>query len=156
MPRKNWKYVNTYVDRTGVLRSYFRKRGQPQIPIPGLPGSAVFIAAYKMLTAPEPPKPMVVRRRRVKPKKPPVGQIYYLSDGDHIKIGFTSNWDKRKYAYSTYSPRELELVAIHPGTMFQEKRLHRMFKSHRVKNEWYSRSPEILDHIERTVRELNG
>ena len=154
MPRKALKYVNTYVDRTGTLRSYFRRAGEPRVALPGLPGSPVFMSAYKMLIAPK-PKPMVARPRRVKSKKPPIGQIYYLSDGDHIKIGFTLNWNKRKYAYGTYSPRDLELIAIHRGTMFDEKRLHRMFKQHRVKNEWYSRSPEIMAHIKRTMDELN-
>jgi hypothetical protein len=77
----------------------------------------------------------------------PLGQIYYLSDGEHIKIGFTTDWSKRQRVYATYSPRQLELLAIHAGTEADEKRLHRMFKEHRARNEWFHQSPELLAHI---------
>jgi integrase len=39
-------YVNEYRDRTGKVRRYLRRRGQPRIPLPGLPGSPEFWAAY--------------------------------------------------------------------------------------------------------------
>jgi len=40
------KYVKAYIDRTGQPRRYFRRRGQPSIALPGLLGSAEFMAAY--------------------------------------------------------------------------------------------------------------
>ncbi|MCS3496199.1 integrase [Bradyrhizobium japonicum] len=40
-------YVDRFVDRGGAPRYYFRKRGGPRIPLPGLPWSAEFMAAYK-------------------------------------------------------------------------------------------------------------
>jgi Meiotically up-regulated gene 113 len=152
MPRKSLKYVNTYVDRSGNVRAYLRKPGQPRIPIFGIPGSKVFMGNYKALMAP-PPKVPKVPKVKIQPR--PIGQIYYLSDGEHIKIGFTMDWSKRKYAYTTYSPRDLKLLATHPGTKGDEKMLHRTFKPHRVKNEWYRQSEELMDHIKRTVGELN-
>jgi site-specific recombinase XerD len=40
-------YVNTYSDRHGKVRHYFRKRGHKAVPLPGIPGSAEFMAAYQ-------------------------------------------------------------------------------------------------------------
>ena len=43
------KYVNSYVDRHGRPRHYFRRRkGEKQIPLPGPFGSEPFMAAYAM------------------------------------------------------------------------------------------------------------
>ena len=52
-------YVRTYRDRHGRLRRYFRRRGQPDIPLPGEVGSEQFVAAYQAaLGAPtKPPSP---------------------------------------------------------------------------------------------------
>jgi hypothetical protein len=40
------KYVNSFRDRHGQTRHYFRRPGQKAIPLPGLVGSAEFMAAY--------------------------------------------------------------------------------------------------------------
>jgi integrase len=40
-------YVNTYADRHGNVRRYFRKRGCKAVPLPGMIGSAEFMAAYR-------------------------------------------------------------------------------------------------------------
>lgn len=40
------KHVHTFKDRHGRVRRYFRKPGFPQAPLPGLPGSREFMAAY--------------------------------------------------------------------------------------------------------------
>lgn len=40
------RYVKRYRDRHGLLRCYFRRSGARPIPLPGLPGSPPFMAAY--------------------------------------------------------------------------------------------------------------
>ena len=40
-------YVKMYRDRHGRVRRYVRRRGQPDIPLPGLPGSEEFMRAYQ-------------------------------------------------------------------------------------------------------------
>jgi integrase len=47
------KYVNAYVDRTGELRRYFRKDGK-RTPLPGVPGSEEFMAAYQACLSSKP------------------------------------------------------------------------------------------------------
>jgi integrase len=39
-------YVNEYRDRHGKVRRYIRRRGFPRTPLPGIPGSVEFMAAY--------------------------------------------------------------------------------------------------------------
>lgn len=47
MGKVRLKYVHQFVDRrSGKARFYFRRRGFPRVPLPGLPGSAEFMAAY--------------------------------------------------------------------------------------------------------------
>src|SRR5262245_52978768 len=41
------RYVVEDTDRHGNLRLYFRRKGQPKVRLPGLPGSEEFMAAYK-------------------------------------------------------------------------------------------------------------
>jgi integrase len=41
------EYVKEYVDKTGKVRRYLRCKGKPSIPLPGLPGSEEFMAAYR-------------------------------------------------------------------------------------------------------------
>ncbi len=40
------KHVESFVDRHGKVRRYFRRAGFRRVPLPGLPGSAEFMAAY--------------------------------------------------------------------------------------------------------------
>jgi integrase len=48
------KYVNEYVDATGKVRRYFRKDGKRLGPLPALPGSQEFMAAYQAYLAKQP------------------------------------------------------------------------------------------------------
>jgi integrase len=60
MTRIKLRYVNEYMDRHGKVRRYFRRPGCRAIPLPGLPGSIQFMAAYQAALAvvsPPPPSP---------------------------------------------------------------------------------------------------
>ncbi len=41
------KFIHRFVDRHGVARHYFRRRGFKPVPLPGLPGSAEFMEKYR-------------------------------------------------------------------------------------------------------------
>jgi integrase len=56
------KYVNSFANRDrkgGRVRYYFRRRGEKAIPLPGLPGSEEFMAAYAMALAAQPDQPEI-------------------------------------------------------------------------------------------------
>ena len=48
------RYVNGFVDRHGKSRFYFRKAGFKKVPLPGLPWSPDFMAAYQAALAGQP------------------------------------------------------------------------------------------------------
>jgi hypothetical protein len=47
MTRIHLRHVDRFVDRHGYVRHYFRRAAGKRIPLPGLPGSKEFMAAYK-------------------------------------------------------------------------------------------------------------
>ncbi len=51
MTRIKLRYVDRFVDRHGHVRHYFRRPGGRRMPLPGLPGSEDFVAAYKAALA---------------------------------------------------------------------------------------------------------
>jgi integrase len=51
MTRLKLEFVHEYRDRHGKLRRYFRRPGFKRIPLPGLPGSDEFTAAYQVALA---------------------------------------------------------------------------------------------------------
>lgn len=53
MAKIKLRYINEYLDGTGKVRRYFRKDGV-RVKLPGLPGSAEFMAAYQALLAQQP------------------------------------------------------------------------------------------------------
>jgi len=60
MTRIKLRYVNEFVDQDGKVRRYFRRAGRRAIPLPGLPGSIEFMAAYQAalaIVSPPPPSP---------------------------------------------------------------------------------------------------
>lgn len=84
------------------------------------------------------------------PSEPATGTVYYLRSGGYFKIGWTSNLEKRMKGY----PPDTTLLAIHPGTKKDERRIHKRF-AHLISNgrEWFVLAPEIHDHIERVIAE---
>ncbi len=47
MTRFRLKYVNEYADKQGHIRRYVRRKGLPGVPLPDIPGSDEFMAAYR-------------------------------------------------------------------------------------------------------------
>jgi integrase len=58
------KFVHAYIDRHGKPRFYFRRAGFKKVPLPGLPWSPEFMAAYEQALAGQPAQ---IGSARVKP-----------------------------------------------------------------------------------------
>jgi integrase len=58
------KFVKAYVDRHGKARHYLRQPGRRSVPLPGLPGSDEFMAAYGQALADTPRVEIAERRTR--------------------------------------------------------------------------------------------
>jgi hypothetical protein len=57
------KYTQHFIDRHGTSRFYFRKAGSKQVPLPGLPWSPQFMAAYESAMAGQGELPTIVNKR---------------------------------------------------------------------------------------------
>jgi enterobacteria phage integrase len=55
MATMRYRFVQEYVDRHGRVRRYLRRKGQPSVPLPGLPGTIEFRLAYEAALAGERP-----------------------------------------------------------------------------------------------------
>jgi hypothetical protein len=62
--RRAPKYVHGFIDRHGIPRFYFRRRGFKKVPLRGLPWSPEFMAAYEAALAGQ---PLEVGNARVRP-----------------------------------------------------------------------------------------
>jgi integrase len=58
------QFVHEYVDRHGHPRRYFRRKGYKKIPLPGVPGSEEYMAAYARALAGAQPAPVGVKRTK--------------------------------------------------------------------------------------------
>lgn len=77
------------------------------------------------------------------------GYIYFVHSPEsaRIKIGYTTNPDKRICVLQTASPSALETLAIIPGTVADECELHRRFAHLRVHREWFRDCDELREYI---------
>lgn len=69
--------------------------------------------------------------------------IYLISDGKYLKIGFTSNLDKRLKQYATHS-NSIELIDYKEGDKEDESILHSHFSHYRLNTEWFEYSEDII------------
>jgi integrase len=63
MTRIKLPYVHEFVDRHGHARHYVRRRGCKRVPLPGLPGSAEFMAVYERALSNAPAEVGIKRTR---------------------------------------------------------------------------------------------
>lgn len=84
--------------------------------------------------------------------EPVPGWIYYILNGDTIKIGYANDVTQRMRAY----PPNVTLLAVEPGTRTLERARHRLFHAHLAHGrEWFRDNPEIRAWID-TLRTQHG
>ncbi|HWK19806.1 MAG TPA: GIY-YIG nuclease family protein [Microbacteriaceae bacterium] len=80
------------------------------------------------------------------------GWVYYVEQGDLIKIGYSANPLGRMKSYGPTA----HLMAVHPGTLALEKEIHAQFRRYLARGrEWFSRHEVVLAHVA-SVRERFG
>jgi integrase len=96
MARLQLKYVHAYKDRHGRTRFYFRRYGQPNIALPGLPGSGEFMAAYAAALEGEGAAPLPTQRlNRSAPGSTSAAVSAYLSSIDFANLAPRTQSDRR-------------------------------------------------------------
>lgn len=71
-----------------------------------------------------------------------IGFVYFICIGRSgpIKIGWSRNPEKRFRQIQENHPHQLWIVGLLPGTLADEKKLHRRFANARVRGEWFEAS----------------
>lgn len=85
-------------------------------------------------------------RKQVRPVR--FGFVYFISDGEFIKIGFANNWVVRRRDLQIANARKLIALLVFEGGFRMEAHLHSLFSAHRVLGEWFRPVPEIMAYIE--------
>ena len=82
------------------------------------------------------------------------GYIYAFQIGDDgpIKIGFTTNVEKRKKGIETSTPYDLSILLNIPGTKTNECWTHSRLRPHRLRGEWFYNCEEVLRFLDRMSR----
>ena len=95
-------------------------------------------------------KPRAKKRLRTRARS---GFVYFVQGRDAIKIGFAINVASRMYNLQHASPEKLIVLATIPGSPLLEKKLHRRFKSLKVRGEWFSPEDRLLSYIKNVQHE---
>ena len=83
------------------------------------------------------------------------GFIYYIESYDGpIKIGFSVNPQFRLSTLQCASAYPLRVIYAQPGTLSDEKRLHRRFDDERLEGEWFNPTKRLLAHIELVKKQV--
>lgn len=146
------KYVSTFVDRHGVKRHRFRKTGLPSYYFANRFGSFDFMTEYRKCLRGE------ISTKKKKPR--PRGTISTVETGIYdriyiighetgpVKIGYTTNIEKRLQAIQTGYPYKLEIIASFRGGLREESIIHRRYSRSRLHGEWFERTQDIKEFID--------
>lgn len=81
--------------------------------------------------------------------------IYIIKSGEYIKIGYSKDectLIKRFKCYNTHNP-EYKVLNVFTGEKEDEKKLHQLCLSEKFKTEWFYYSEDIIEKIDKYIKE---
>lgn len=78
--------------------------------------------------------------------------VYFIVVGDVVKIGVSSDLQKRVLALKTGLAHQIDAIYVDAGVSLSEKTLHEKFKTHRMEGEWFILADEIKEYIDECRR----
>jgi integrase len=94
MTKIRLKFINSYRDRHGKLRYYFRRAGFKKMSLPGMPGSADFMAAYQSALASS-STPIEIGARKNKPGTVAAAVAGYLASRAYLDLAPATKQTRR-------------------------------------------------------------
>jgi hypothetical protein len=85
---------------------------------------------------------------------PSGSNVYFISDGELVKIGTASNIPNRMDSLQTGNPKRLKLLAHTTGGHKTEAKYHVMFADCRISGEWFKMSKMIEAEVNRLNQRL--
>lgn len=81
-----------------------------------------------------------------------VQRLYFVDNGaGAIKIGISHDIPARLRALQSASPTKLTLLLAYPGTEWDERELHHMFRDLRLEGEWFRDAPIIQAYLQHVL-----
>lgn len=85
--------------------------------------------------------------------------VYFMQAGPRrtVKIGISRDPLMRASRLQTGTPEEYRILAVMPGGKAEEAEMHARFAAHRVRGEWFKRTPEmtaLINELNRRDRDL--
>ena len=74
--------------------------------------------------------------------------VYFIKQGDYVKIGFTNRFKARLTQLQVSSPIKLEVLAIIDGDKSDEQKFHEQFKHISSNGEWFMQCDELKSFID--------
>lgn len=74
--------------------------------------------------------------------------IYFIKQGDYVKIGFTNRFKTRLNQLQVSSPIKLEVLGLIEGNREDERNYHKMFKPVSSSGEWFEYNTELQIFVE--------
>lgn len=75
--------------------------------------------------------------------------IYFLSDGENIKVGYSENVKKRINSIQVANPKKLSAELVIEGDYFLEQKIHLDLQEYRVNGEWFYISDAVKTYIDK-------
>ena len=73
--------------------------------------------------------------------------VYFIREQNKIKIGLSSDPEKRLKTFQTGTPNKLFLMHTIPGNRELEQYLHHLFQGYHLHNEWFSYTGSLREFI---------
>jgi hypothetical protein len=82
----------------------------------------------------------------------PASTVYFVRIGKFIKIGFTTDLERRLAGLRGASAERMSVLLTIPGERDVEQRLHKLFAAQRVRNEFFHDAMPIRNFIDLAKR----
>jgi hypothetical protein len=156
MARALPRYVARFISQSGSVRYRFRRTGCPSYYFLSRFGTKAFREEYEACLTGSPPV-KTSRRSFRKPKgrfsETYIGRVYFIGeDTGPIKIGFTRKLRTRLFELRVASHLDLRVLASIPGSLADEKAMHKRFAHAHLRGEWFNRTDDLMAEI----RSLGG
>lgn len=81
-----------------------------------------------------------------------IGWVYFIQAGDAVKIGYSTNPEKRMESLQTGASHTLLMLGKVPGTRGTEHMYQTRFANMRLKGEWFEACGPLLCAIDTIIR----
>lgn len=75
--------------------------------------------------------------------------LYFLSDGEYVKIGFSDNVKGRIPDIQVSNPKDLSVELVIDGDYALEQKIHNDLRKYHVRGEWFSYSEVVKGYIDK-------